>query len=82
MARIAMQTTMSAATPHHTCARRCVIVWAMKSLMRMNNAPFNTNQPEDANAVAETWRVSNLAVGEHWQSSKVAKHNFRGEYRI
>jgi hypothetical protein len=31
-----MQPTVSTATPHQTGARRCVIVRAMKSLMRMN----------------------------------------------
>jgi hypothetical protein len=30
-----MQAIVSAATPHQTSARRCVMVRAMKSLMRM-----------------------------------------------
>ena len=33
-----MQTMISAATPHQTSPRRCVIVRAMKSLMRMSSA--------------------------------------------
>jgi hypothetical protein len=37
-------------TPDQTTARRCVIVRAMKSLMRMNKPPFNTNQCKHANA--------------------------------
>ena len=47
-----MQTMISTATPHQTKARRCVTVRAMKSLMRMNKRPLNTNPREDANAVA------------------------------
>ena len=33
-----MQTMVSAATPHQTSARRCVMVRAMESLMRMSSA--------------------------------------------
>ena len=47
-----MQTSVSAATPPQTSARRCVMVRAMKSLMRMSEPPFNTNRREDANAAA------------------------------
>jgi hypothetical protein len=49
---MAMQTMVSTATPHQTSARRCVMVRAMKSLMRMSKPPFNTNRREDANAAA------------------------------
>jgi hypothetical protein len=49
---MAMQTIVSAATPHQTSARRCVTVRAMKSLMRMSKLPFNTNRRKDANAAA------------------------------
>ena len=42
----------SAVTPHQTNARRCVMVRAMKSLVRMSKRPLNTNLREDANAVA------------------------------
>jgi hypothetical protein len=41
--RIAMQATVSNATLHHTSARRWVMVRAMKSLVRMNEPPLNTN---------------------------------------
>ena len=47
-----MQPIVSTATPDHTSARRWVMVWAMKSLMRMRKQPFNTNQREHANVVA------------------------------
>jgi hypothetical protein len=36
-------------TQDQTKARRCVIVRAMKSLMRMSKPPFNTNRREHAN---------------------------------
>jgi hypothetical protein len=49
---MAMQTMISKATPHQTSARRWVTVRAIKSLMRMSKRSFNTNQREDANAVA------------------------------
>jgi hypothetical protein len=49
---MAMQTSVSAATPPQTTARRCVMVRAMKSLMRMSKRPLNTNPHEDANAAA------------------------------
>src|SRR5207253_984457 len=52
MTRIAMQPIVSTATPDHTSARRWVIVWAIKSLLRMRKQPFNTNQREHANVVA------------------------------
>ena len=44
-----MQTMVSTATPHQTSARRCVMVRAMKSLIRMSKPQFNTNPREDAN---------------------------------
>jgi hypothetical protein len=43
---------VNAATPHQTSARRCVMVRAMKSLMRMGKPSFNTNRREHANAAA------------------------------
>jgi type IV secretory pathway TrbF-like protein len=49
---MAMQTMIRKATPHQTSARRCVMVRAMKSLMRMSKPPFNTKWSEDANAAA------------------------------
>jgi hypothetical protein len=48
-----MQSMISTATLHQTSARRCVMVRAMKSLMRMGKGAFNTNPREDANAGAE-----------------------------
>jgi len=47
-----MQPIVSTATPDHTSVRRWVMVWAMKSLMRLRKQPFNTNQREHANVVA------------------------------
>ena len=40
-------------TPDQTKPRRCVIVRAMKSLMRMSKPPFNTNRREHANVRTE-----------------------------
>src|SRR5206468_11870517 len=50
--RIAMHAIVIITTPDQTSARRCVIVRAMKSLMRMSKPPFNTNRREHANAAA------------------------------
>jgi len=44
-----MQAIVTTATPDQTSVRRCVIVRAMKSLMRMGKPPFNTNYDEHAN---------------------------------
>jgi len=49
-----MQAIVTTATPAQTSARRCVIVRAMKSLMRMSKPPFNTNQHEHANVATAT----------------------------
>jgi mannose/cellobiose epimerase-like protein (N-acyl-D-glucosamine 2-epimerase family) len=47
-----MQAMVNKATPHHTSARRWVMVRAMKSLARMNEATLNTKRRQDANSVA------------------------------
>jgi len=53
-----MQTTVSAATPHQTNARRCVTVWAMKSLMRMSSASVLQTQ-----RLYNGWLVISLTPG-------------------
>ena len=62
-----MHTIVTVATPDQTRARRCVIVRAMKSLMRMSKPSFNTNRREDANARASQ-RVEDNAfhLGAWW----------------
>jgi len=66
MTRIAMQPIVSTATPDHTSARRWVMVWAMKSLMRMSKQTFNTNQREHANAAADDGAVRQIELEPLW----------------
>ena len=47
---MAMQTMVSAATPHQTSARRCVMVRAMKSLMRMSKRTIQHESASRCNA--------------------------------
>ncbi|HVD94807.1 MAG TPA: hypothetical protein VNE84_01550 [Candidatus Limnocylindria bacterium] len=49
MMRIEMQAIVTTATPNQTNTRWCVIVLAMKLLMRMSKPAFNTIQHEHAN---------------------------------
>ena len=62
-----MQTMVSTATPHQTSARRCVMVRAMKSLMRMSERQFNTNPREDANAAAASGDPRIALVALRWR---------------
>ena len=62
-----MQAIVTTATPDQTSVRRCVIVRAIKSLVRMSKPPFNTNQREHAN-VRTRQRVEDNAfhLGAWW----------------